>query len=192
MNIELLNNRWLSLQGNHSVIVFYGKGNKYSSFSNFARHKPFVFKIPCGLFKDQIVNISFAEKAIMLCKASLMDDTKTFNSIMCSNNAGECKRLGRMVSPWNQTLWDINVCSIAKYIIFNKFAQIDYLKKLLSETGDKLIAEASPRDTIWGIGLSSDNNNINYPNLWKGSNILGWALMEVRDELRDANLEMRT
>ncbi|WP_438943829.1 NADAR domain-containing protein, partial [Pseudomonas sp. N8] len=33
----------------------------------------------------------------------------------------------------------------------------------------------------WGIGLAQDNADANNPNLWKGLNLLGFALMQVRD-----------
>ncbi|MEN0050216.1 MAG: NADAR domain-containing protein, partial [Bacteroidota bacterium] len=38
-------------------------------------------------------------------------------------------------------------------------------------------------DRIWGIGLAADANNIENPDTWKGLNLLGYALMEVRDQL---------
>jgi len=46
-----------------------------------------------------------------------------------------------------------------------------------------VLVEASPYDKIWGIGMSVDNENIENPLTWKGLNLLGFALMEVRDEL---------
>ena len=49
-----------------------------------------------------------------------------------------------------------------------------------------LVAEASPTDAIWGIGCAVHDNNgvLQDPRRWKGTNILGWALMEARDVLR--------
>ena len=37
---------------------------------------------------------------------------------------------------------------------------------------------------IWGIGMAQDGENIGDPNAWRGQNLLGFALMEVRDALR--------
>ncbi len=51
-------------------------------------------------------------------------------------------------------------------------------------TKDRILVEASPVDAIWGIGMASDNEDSNNPNKWKGLNLLGFALMEVRDEIR--------
>ncbi len=83
-----------SLQKSHKekcrVIPFYsdkkvdrhGNKNFYPEFSNFYIHSPFTFKIPCGLFKGDIIKITFSEKAIMLCKASLMEVPVTYNKIL--------------------------------------------------------------------------------------------------------------
>jgi len=46
-----------------------------------------------------------------------------------------------------------------------------------------VLVEASPVDPIWGIGLAKDHPDALLPGKWKGTNLLGFALMEVRDEL---------
>jgi predicted NAD-dependent protein-ADP-ribosyltransferase YbiA (DUF1768 family) len=48
----------------------------------------------------------------------------------------------------------------------------------------EILVEASPDDRIWWIGLAADNPNIENPHCWKGSNLLGFALMEVRSILQ--------
>ena len=44
--------------------------------------------------------------------------------------------------------------------------------------------EASPYDNIWGIRLAASSPEAQDPMKWRGQNLLGFALMEVRDELR--------
>jgi predicted NAD-dependent protein-ADP-ribosyltransferase YbiA (DUF1768 family) len=39
-------------------------------------------------------------------------------------------------------------------------------------------------DRIWGIGMGGDNPAAGNPAKWKGENLLGFALMEVREKLR--------
>ena len=59
------------------------------------------------------------------------------------------------------------------------------LIELLLSTGDLLIIETAPRDTLWGIGMSGSNIDIYNPQKWKGANILGLALMRVRKTLSE-------
>ena len=47
-----------------------------------------------------------------------------------------------------------------------------------------MLVEASPYDNIWGIRLSANSLEAQDPMKWRGQNLLGFALMEVRDELR--------
>ncbi len=45
------------------------------------------------------------------------------------------------------------------------------------------LVEASPRDTIWGIGLGARTKKAVDRKQWRGSNWLGEALTQVREEL---------
>jgi len=56
------------------------------------------------------------------------------------------------------------------------------LKKLIATAPAKLV-EASPVDTIWGVGLHKTDPKINDPQNWKGLNLLGKTLNKVRDDL---------
>jgi len=50
-----------------------------------------------------------------------------------------------------------------------------------------VLAEASPFDTKWGIGLSADDPRARRRRQWQGRNLLGEVLMEVRDILADGD-----
>lgn len=64
-----------------------------------------------------------------------------------------------------------------------KFGQHEDLKAKLLNTGDSVIAEASPYDRIWGIGRGVSKAHLP----WLGMNKLGALLMDTRTILR-ANL----
>ena len=64
-----------------------------------------------------------------------------------------------------------------------KFGQHRQLRDFLTSTGSRVIAEASPRDRVWGIGLAADDERAQSPERWPGLNLLGFALMEVRHQL---------
>ena len=65
-----------------------------------------------------------------------------------------------------------------------KFAQNEKLKAFLQSTGDQILVEASPEDKIWGIGLYDNHPDARTPAEWRGLNLLGFALMEVREGLK--------
>lgn len=84
-------------------------------------------------------------------------------------------------SPFNQAKWDTSCDDIVEKGNYLKFSQNENLKKILLNTGDKVIVEASPSDRIWGIGFDAENAEGNESD-W-GKNKLGEALMRVRKQL---------
>jgi len=53
-------------------------------------------------------------------------------------------------------------------------------EELIEDLAPRVLVEASPVDRIWGIGLAQDDDKVGNPNLWRGLNLLGFALMQVR------------
>lgn len=72
-------------------------------------------------------------------------------------------------------------------MVFFQFSQNEDLKQALMATKGTVLVEASPRDTIWGIGLSAKNPKAFNKATWRGKNWLGYALTEVRDELEKSD-----
>ena len=64
-----------------------------------------------------------------------------------------------------------------------KFSQSEELKKRLLDTGNDMLAECAVKDRIWGIGLSMTDPDRQDMSKWKGQNLLGYALMMVRNKL---------
>jgi len=125
------------------------------------------------------------EQYMMAKKAKLFNDEKVYDMIMSEEYPSEQKRLGKMVSNFNQVVWDKHKFDIVVNANYLKFTQNEMLKESLSSTGDKTIVEASPYDTIWGIGLSCDDDKILDESNWQGENLLGKAIMKVRTVLNE-------
>ena len=62
-----------------------------------------------------------------------------------------------------------------------KFGQNPELGRYLESTRPRVLVEASPVDTVWGIGLGAGDDRARRPSEWRGLNLLGFALTEVRD-----------
>ena len=66
-----------------------------------------------------------------------------------------------------------------------QYEQNRVLMAFLLSPGDTIIAEASPRDRKWGIGLGEKRAAQMEPEEWRGKNLLGKILMELREEFRN-------
>ena len=122
-----------------------------------------------------------AEHFMMAEKASLFGDHLTKEKILHAPNPGTAKTLGRHVYGFDETIWIQHRFSIVTRANQAKFAQNPKLGKFLQESGNRILVEASPVDRIWGVGLTQDNEKISNPNSWRGLNLLGFALMQVRE-----------
>lgn len=130
-------------------------------------------------------DVSSAEEAMMLYKASFFDDNESFHAIrMASGNPREQKRLGRLVKNYDEAKWAEERFKAVTEINYDKFSQNEDLKELLLLTASMEIVEASPVDLIWGIGMGLDNPNLLDRKLW-GQNLLGKAIVQARALILD-------
>ena len=111
-----------------------------------------------------------------------MRDSNTAKQIMTSDNPMFIKQLGRKVKNFNEQTWSRYRRNIVKQGNISKFKQNPYLLQKLYNTKNKTLVEASPYDNIWGIGLYCDDPRSQDRNTWKGLNLLGEILTEIREE----------
>jgi len=126
-----------------------------------------------------------AEHWMMAGKAKLFKDVKMFEEILKCISPKDVKALGRKVQNFDYKEWTKHKTKIVKNGNYLKFKQQPDLWDYLNSTGNKILVEASPYDKVWGIGMKKGDKGIDNPNNWKGENLLGYALMEVRDKLRE-------
>lgn len=100
--------------------------------------------------------------------------------MLASNDPKEIKALGRQVKNFDAETWNRVAPDIVVKGNLHKFRQNPELCQFLLDTGEKILVEASPYDTIWGIGMQESESGVDNPENWKGTNFLGFALMEVR------------
>ena len=123
------------------------------------------------------------EQYMMSKKALLFGDIETNEAIMNATSQGKIKSLGRSVKNFNEGVWKEWKQLIVLTGNYYKFSQLKDARRVLLETGDAILAEASPNDTIWGIGMAAKEAQHSAPAQWRGSNLLGFALMTVRAEI---------
>ncbi len=164
-------------------IFFWGHVNKYNEEVG-----KFCFSqwYECPFVVDSIT-YKTSEHWMMAQKAKLFNDTEIFEKIINSIKPGEAKELGRQVIGFDETKWNDNRFEIVKQGNIHKFTQNPKLQEYLVKTENRILVEASPVDTVWGIGLTQDSKDINNINAWRGLNLLGFALMETRDYILKKN-----
>lgn len=156
-----------------SVICFHNPDEENGYLSNWYKS---------GFVVDNIT-FSSMEQYMMYKKAMCFHDGKIAKKILAIDDVAQIKELGRLVSNYNESYWN----GVRQIIIFEglleKFSQNEDLKEKLKATGNEMLAECAVRDRIWGIGLSMKDSDRFEVNKWNGQNLLGYALMMVRERL---------
>lgn len=129
------------------------------------------------------MTFSSMEQYMMYKKAECFKDKDTAKKILATDDVARIKALGRLVSNYNGSYWN----GVRQIIVYEgllaKFSQNEDLKERLKSTGNDILAECAVRDKIWGIGLSMKNPDRFDIDKWNGQNLLGYALMMVRERL---------
>jgi ribA/ribD-fused uncharacterized protein len=129
------------------------------------------------------VRYATAEHWMMAKKAELFGDAETRARIVATEKPDEAKALGRQVKGYDDARWAEARYGFVVEGNHHKFAQHPELAAFLRGTGSRVLVEASPVDPVWGIGLDERHEDAPHPARWKGTNLLGFALMEVRSAL---------
>ena len=127
-----------------------------------------------------------AEHWMMAGKARMFGDEDAFEEVLRAKTPAEAKKIGRRVRNFDQQKWSESCNDLVMLGNLHKFASKPELGEFLLSTDERVLVEASPADRIWGIGLKMDHPDASRPQNWRGQNLLGFALMEVREALRDS------
>ena len=161
------------------VILFWGHVNKKNS-----RQGEFMLSqwYPSPFSVNEIVYKSSGHW-MMARKALLFGDRERFKKIIDAERPDEVRFHGRSIKDFDETVWSECKYDIVREGNFHKFNQNRKLRAYLMSTGNAVLAQANPTDKIWGIGLSAEAKNVINPYTWKGLNLLGFELMEIREYL---------
>lgn len=130
------------------------------------------------------VRFGSAEHYMMWRKALMFGDTAMAERILAAAHPRDVKMLGRGVAGFDDRKWVAERFEIVVAGSLAKFGQSDELRAWLVGTGERVLVEASPTDRVWGIGLAASDERASDPARWRGLNLLGFALMQAREQLR--------
>ncbi|MFC6023580.1 NADAR family protein [Plantactinospora solaniradicis] len=126
-----------------------------------------------------------AEHYMMWRKATLFDDYPIAERILVAPHPHAAKTLGSQVAGFDQRAWNEHRLPIVVSGNLAKFGQHPALQTFLLGTGRRILVEASPVDRVRGIGCAHDDPAAKQPDRWRGLNLLGFALMQVREALKE-------
>ena len=95
----------------------------------------------------------------------------------------EIKKLGRKVKNYDENTWNQHKRSYVAKGNYEKFTQNPELKQSLLNTGNTIMAESNFHDVIWAIGIKESDPNATSPSKWKGQNLLGKILTNLREKI---------
>jgi ribA/ribD-fused uncharacterized protein len=124
-----------------------------------------------------------AEHYMMYRKALLFADAAAAEQILGAPTPGAAKSLGRSIRDFDEAIWVQQRSSIVVDGNYAKFSQSPLLREFLLNSKPRVLVEASPVDRVWGSGLAADDPHAEHPLAWRGLNLLGFALMDVRARL---------
>jgi ribA/ribD-fused uncharacterized protein len=170
---------WLIEHSEAKLLFFWGHTPRQTGLvdkSCFSQWYPAAFEVAGETYAT-------AEHWMMAEKARLFGSDDVRQRIIAAKHPAEAKKLGRQVRDFDPQVWDEQKYALVVTGNYHKFSQHAELRNYLLTTQNRVLVEASPVDAIWGIGLAADHPDATRPAAWPGQNLLGFALMEARDEL---------
>ncbi len=167
---EDLNPMKLSQRENDELLAYFGQGSPYSNFNKIK-------------FNVNGVPYNCGEQFIQASKATEFNDDVMHQKIMKCESPYQMKEYGKRIKGFIPQRWEQKIRTVAVTMATAKFQQNPGIKQLLLSTGTKVIGEAT-KERPWGIGLRLTDPGILTKSQWTGDNIMGNAIMEVRENLR--------
>lgn len=133
------------------------------------------------------IHFTSVEQYIMYSKCKLFGDEDSASAVMATDDVEKQQTIGRKATGYIGSVWAGARQMVAFRGLMAKFSQNEDLKKQLLDTEDAYLVECARSDKVWACGISLyDDKRFDASN-WDGQNILGFALMEVRNQIQVKN-----
>jgi ribA/ribD-fused uncharacterized protein len=160
----------ISTPGGDRILLFNGS---FTVWSNFFR----------STFELEGRQFNCVEQYYQFKKALHFHDTETAFQILATKQPWRQKWLGRKVRGFDKKRWSYAAEDVMRKGVEAKFRENDNLcAQLMAEEG-VVFAEASVRDTVWGIGIDIGDPLAQDPKNWRGKNQLGNILSDLCKKL---------
>lgn len=157
-------------------IGFWHEYDKYGCLSNWYKAD----------FEYAGKHFASVEQFMMYHKLMTFGQYDLADQVMKTDDPAEAKKIGRThFDNFDDKLWTRISSTIVKRGVRAKFVQNPDLMRELLATGNAVLAECSPYDKVWGIGLAPDDERVFDTRKWNGKNKLGRILMILREEFRN-------
>ena len=124
------------------------------------------------------------EQYLMYGKAMVFKDEEMQQAILATHDVAEIKQYGRQVKGYNETVWNGFRQLVLYRGLWLKFSQNDELRQRLINTGNDMLVECAKTDKIFACGISMKDPMRFDMSKWSGKNLLGFALMDLREQLK--------
>jgi ribA/ribD-fused uncharacterized protein len=148
-------------------------------------------------FKSQVAKVAYetviAFREGKLTREQILNNKETKDAWFTIQDT--VKKLGREVANYDEEVWKARRFNVVAVANREKFGQNKDLQDILLATGNTVMVEASPYDKIWGIGLAANHPDAQNPAKWRGLNLLGQVLTQLKKhflELNNSNSNQNT
>ena len=161
-------------EGRNKMICFHDPGKEYGFLSNWYMS---------DFIEDGQLYTS-VEQYLMYGKAVVFKDEEMQQATLATHDVAEIKKYGRQVKSYNETVWN----GLRQLVLYRglrlKFSQNEELRQKLIDTGNEMLVECARTDKIFACGMSMKDPMRFDMNKWSGKNLLGFALMDLREQLK--------
>jgi ribA/ribD-fused uncharacterized protein len=160
---------YVSTVTRNDVFAFFGENCPLSNFHS-------------APFKCEGQTYRHVEEYLFVKKAEFANDDSAKHRILKASTPADCKQIGKGIVV-DRKKWQSQEIAVMTKALFEKFNQNQIPRDYLKKTGNKTLAEVSPTDRFWGIGMSLGKVASSNQLTWTGKNKLGELLMDLRSKL---------
>ena len=135
-------------------------------------------------FEIDGVRFTTIEQYISYMKCILFGDKDSALSVLGTQRETRQREIAMGSEAFLETVWKGERQIIVIYGLLAQFRQNPEIRDLLLSTGDAYLVSCSHMDVIYSCGYRIDEERRLDAAKWRGRNVLGFALMAVRDILK--------